>query len=166
MRDAASSALSLVKVTTDLDTPISETTPAVRQMVEIARLLWLSRLYDQENPILVLDEPTTVLTEDERKTLFTILNQIKRQASIILISHRLQEIVENSDRIVILKDGKNVSNLKARQTNIADIENMMVGHTFSAERYREDEQAEPGNEIVLSVRDLSKRGALSRALSL
>ncbi len=159
MRDTASSALSLVKVTTDLDTPISETTPAVRQMVEIARLLWLSKLYHQENPVLVLDEPTTVLTEDERKTLFAILHQIKSQASIILISHRLQEIVENSDRIVILKDGKNVSDLKAKQTNIDDIENRMVGHTFSAERYREVEQAEPGHEIVLSVRDLSKRGA-------
>jgi ribose transport system ATP-binding protein len=159
MRDTASSVLSLVKVTTNLDTPISDTTPAVRQMVEIARLLWLSRLYRQENPVLVLDEPTTVLTEDERKTLFTILNDVKSQASIILISHRLQEIVENSDRIVILKDGKNVSDLEAKHANIADIENMMVGHTFAAERYREDEQGEPGDEIVLTVRDLSKRGA-------
>jgi len=159
MRKTASSVLSLVKVTTNLDTPISDTTPAVRQMVEIARLLWLSRLYHQENPVLVLDEPTTVLTEDERKTLFTILNEIKHQASIILISHRLQEIVENSERIVILKDGKNVSDLEAKDANVADIENRMVGHTFAAERYREDEQGEAGNEIVLGVRDLSKRGA-------
>jgi len=159
MRETASSVLSLVKVTSDLETPISETTSAVRQMVEIARLLWLSRLYRQENPVLVLDEPTTVLTEDERKTLFTILNDVKSQASIILISHRLQEIVENSDRIVILKDGKNVTDLEAGSAKVADIENMMVGHTFAAERYREDEQVEPGNEIVLSVRDLSKRGA-------
>jgi ribose transport system ATP-binding protein len=159
MRETASAVLSLVKVTSDLDTPVSDTTPAVRQMVEIARLLWLSRLYHQENPVLVLDEPTTVLTEDERKTLFTILNELRRQASIILISHRLQEIVENSDRIVILKDGKNVTELDAELANVADIENKMVGHTLAAERYREDEQVEPGDEIVLSVRDLSKRGA-------
>jgi ribose transport system ATP-binding protein len=159
MRDTAASALSLVKVTTDLDTTISDTTPAVRQMVEIARLLWLSRLYHQENPVLVLDEPTTVLTEEERRTLFSILNEIKREASIILISHRLQEVVENSDRIVILKDGKNVSELEAKHARVADIENKMVGHTFAAERYREDEQGEPGGETVLTVRDLSKRGA-------
>src|ERR1700723_3021502 len=132
MRETAASVLSLVKVTSDLDTPISDTTPAVRQMVEIARLLWLSRLYHQENPVLVLDEPTTVLTENERKTLFTILKEIKRQASIILISHRLQEIVENPDRIVILKDGKNVTDLEAGSAKVADIENMMVGHTFAA----------------------------------
>jgi ribose transport system ATP-binding protein len=159
MRETAASVLTLVKVTSDLDTPISDSTPAVRQMVEIARLLWLSRLYHQENPVLVLDEPTTVLTEEERTTLFTILNELKRQASIILISHRLQEIVENSDRIVILKDGKNVAELDAQQANVAEIENKMVGHTFAAERYREDEQVEPGSEIVLSVRGLSKRGA-------
>ncbi len=159
MRETAASVLLLVKVTSDLETPISDTTPAVRQMVEIARLLWLSRLYQQENPILVLDEPTTVLTENERQTLFAILNEIKRQASIILISHRLQEIVENSDRIVILKDGKNVTELGANRANVADIENMMVGQTFAAERYREEEQLEPGNEIILGVRNLSKRGA-------
>jgi ribose transport system ATP-binding protein len=159
MRETAFSVLSVVKVTTNLDTPISETTPAVRQMVEIARLLWLSRLYHQENPVLVLDEPTTVLTEDERKTLFTILNEIKRQASVVLISHRLQEIVENSDRIVILKDGKNVSDLEAKHADVADIENRMVGHTFAAERYREVEQGEPSDEIVLTVQGLSKRGA-------
>ena len=130
MRETASSVLSLVKVTSDLDTPIADATPAVRQMVEIARLLWLSKLYHQANPVLILDEPTTVLTENETKTLFAILNEIKRQASIVLISHRLQEIVENSDRIVILKDGKNVTELEAKLANIADIENMMVGHTL------------------------------------
>jgi ribose transport system ATP-binding protein len=159
MRETASSVLRQVKVTLDLDTPISETTTAVRQMVEIARLLWLSRLYHQENPVLVLDEPTTVMTENERKTLFTILDEIKRQASIILISHRLQEIVENADRIVILKDGRNVVELEAERANVAEIESMMVGHTFAAKRYREEEQVEPGDEIVLSGRNLSKRGA-------
>jgi ribose transport system ATP-binding protein len=159
MRETASTVLSLVKVKSDLDTPISETTPAVRQMVEIARLLWISRLYHQENPILVLDEPTTVMTENEREVLFAILDEIKRQASIILISHRLQEIIENSDRIVILKDGRNVTELEAVRANVADIESRMVGHTFAAARYREDEQVEPGSEVVLSGQDLSKRGA-------
>ena len=159
MRETAASVLALVKVTSDLDTPIRDTTPAVRQMVEIARLLWLSKLYRQENPVLILDEPTTVLTENERNRLFAILSEIKRQASIVLISHRLQEIVENSDRIVVLKDGKNVAELEARRANITDIENKMVGHTLAAERYRENEQAEPRSEIALTVRDLSKRGA-------
>jgi ribose transport system ATP-binding protein len=159
MRDAASSVLATVKISSDLDTPIADTAPAVRQMVEIARLLWLSRLYHQKNPVLILDEPTTVLTENERETLFSILGEIKRQASIILISHRLQEIVENSDRIVILKDGKNVAEMEAERASIPEIEKMMVGHGFAAHRYREDEQVEPGQETVLKVEKLRKRRA-------
>ena len=82
MQEAAYSVLELVRVDTDLDTPIAETTPEVRQMVEVARLLWLARLYNQRNPILILDEPTTVLTENERQTLFSILTEIKSQTSI------------------------------------------------------------------------------------
>jgi len=159
MREAAYSALAPVKVGSDLNIPIADTTPAVRQMVEIARLLWLSRLYHHKNPILILDEPTTVLTENERETLFLILEEIKSQASIVLISHRLQEIVQNSDRIVILKDGKNVSELGGGRASIPDIEKLMVGHSFEADRYREDEQVEPGRETILKVQKLSKRGA-------
>ena len=98
------------------------------------------------------------LTENERDTLFSILRETKSQASIVLISHRLQEIVENSDRIVILKDGKNVTELRAEQASIPDIEQMMVGHRFAADRYREDEQVEPGKQIVPRVQNLSKRG--------
>jgi ribose transport system ATP-binding protein len=126
-------------------------------MVEIARLLWLSRLYRQKNPVLILDEPTTVLTEHERATLFSILHEIRNQASIILISHRLQEIVENSDRIVVLKDGKNVTEFSAQNARIPEIENLMVGHTFSTDRYREAEQIEPRTDVVLNVQNLSKR---------
>jgi ribose transport system ATP-binding protein len=159
MRRTAASMLSMVKVTSDLDTTIRDATPAVRQMVEIARLLWLSKLYEQENPILILDEPTTVLTERERNTLFEILAEIKCQASIVLISHRLQEIVENADRIVVLKDGKNVDELTGHSAKITDIENIMVGHTFAAERYSENEQTDRESEIVLNVRDLTKGGA-------
>ena len=159
MREEARRLLERVKVTVDVETPIAEVTPAVRQMVEIARLLWLSRLYGQQNPVLILDEPTTVLTEGERETLFSILQSIKREASIILISHRLQEIIENSDRIVILKDGRNVTEMPSGSARIEDIEQHMVGHAFSADRYREDEQREPGPAEVLRVETLALKGA-------
>jgi ribose transport system ATP-binding protein len=159
MRDTARQLLARVKVEVDAETPIAEVTPAVRQMVEIARLLWLSKLYGQKNPILILDEPTTVLTEGERATLFSILQSIKREASIILISHRLQEIVENSDRIVILKDGRNVTEMPKASARIEEIEQQMVGHTFSADRYRENEQRDPGAPEVLLVEKLARKRA-------
>ncbi len=126
MREMAAKVLKQVKVQVDMDTPIDEVSPAVRQMVEIAPP-WLSQLYQQTNPILILDEPTTVLTDSERETLFAILHDLKQHASVVLISHRLQEIIENSDRIVILKDGRNVTEMAASDASIAETEQLMVG---------------------------------------
>jgi ribose transport system ATP-binding protein len=141
----------------DLDLRVEEATPAVRQMVEIARLLWLSTLYGRRNPILILDEPTTVLNDDERATLFEALRRLKQQASVVFISHRLQEIVDLADRIVVLKDGRKVAELSGAEGAPGRIEELMVGHTFAADRYRENEQREPGPEVVLEVRGLSRR---------
>jgi ribose transport system ATP-binding protein len=158
MRDAARQLLGRMKLHIDVNLPVTEISPAERQMVEIARLLWLSQQYGQENPVLILDEPTTVLADAERNRLFSILQDIKKQASVILISHRLQEIVENSDRVVVLKDGKNVTEIEASKAKLSRIEQLMVGHSFSADRFQEDEQATPGEMEILNVENLSKAG--------
>jgi len=157
MREEAQRVLGLLRVQVDVDMPVEEASPAVRQMVEIARLLWLSTLYGQKNPVLILDEPTTVLNDQERGILFETLQTLKRQASVIFISHRLQEVVENSDRIVILKDGKHVAELSGTEAEAARIEELMVGHSFAGDRYREHEQNTPGSEVVLEVKDLFKK---------
>jgi ribose transport system ATP-binding protein len=158
IRSSARELLAQVGLDIDVDLPISETGPAERQMIEIARLLWLSQKYGHDNPILILDEPTTVLADTERGRLFSILQDVKRRASIILISHRLQEIVENCDRIVVLRDGKNVTEFPASDSDLSNIEQLMVGHSFSVDRFRVDEQAMPGTEVVLRVEKLSKMG--------
>jgi ribose transport system ATP-binding protein len=161
MQKAARDLLQQMKLHIDVDLPVSEISPAERQMVEIARLLWLSKLYGQANPVLILDEPTTVLSDSERETLFSILKDLRKQASIVLISHRLQEIVENSDRLVVFKDGKNVAELLASEAKLSNIEQMMVGHSFSTDRYHEDEQSAPGAKEVLRVENLSKAGTFA-----
>jgi ribose transport system ATP-binding protein len=158
MRAAARELLTQTKLRIDVDLPIAEIGPAARQMVEIARLLWLSKLYGHDNPVLILDEPTTVLADSERNTLFSILQDIKKQASIVLISHRLQEIVENCTRIVVLKDGKKVTELAASTAQLSNVEQLMVGHSFSADRFQVDEQAAPGDKEILRVENLSKAG--------
>lgn len=132
---------------------------ASRQMVEVARLLWLSNIYHIESPLLILDEPTTVLTSKEIKKLFNILREIKNEASIIFISHRLEEIFELSDRIVVLKNGKNVANMKASETDIHQVENLMIGRKLSKEYYNESEQNEPKDEVLLKVDGLEKKGS-------
>ena len=159
MRSAAREVLAQTKLTIDVDLPVAEISPEKRQMVEIARLMWLSRLYGCDNPVLILDEPTTVLADTERSTLFSILQDIRKQASIVLISHRLQEIVENCSRIVVLKDGKNVTEMSAAAAQLSKIEQLMVGHTFSADRFQEDEQRAAGEKVILRVENLSKAGS-------
>ncbi len=158
MRAAARELLTQMKLHIDVDLPVAEISPAERQMVEIARLLWLSELYEHDNPVLILDEPTTVLADKERETLFSILQDIKKQASIVLISHRLQEIVENCNRIVILKDGKNVTEMATSEARLLKVEQLMVGHSFSADRFHEDEQRTRGEKEILRVENLSKAG--------
>ncbi|MEO8411421.1 MAG: ATP-binding cassette domain-containing protein, partial [Propionivibrio sp.] len=95
----------------DLRRNVGELPAAAKQMLEIARLLWQSSFYGAANPILILDEPTTVLQDAEAKILFQILGELKKKATIVFISHRLEEVVNISDRIVVLKDGRLVAEL-------------------------------------------------------
>ncbi len=159
MRDAARQLLARLKLRIDVDLPVAEIGPAARQMVEIARLLWLAQLYGHDNPVLILDEPTTVLADAERETLFEILRELKSQASIVFISHRLQEVIENCDRIVILKDGKNVTEMAASEAGLSKVEQLMVGHSFSADRFHEEEEGRRSAKEILRVENLSKAGS-------
>jgi ribose transport system ATP-binding protein len=143
----------------DVDLPVASLTRAAKQMVEVARVLWLSEKYGASNPIVILDEPTTVLNDSERDTLFDIMKKLKGRASIILISHRLQEVLENCDRIVVLKDGQNVTEMPTKGVEISDVERLMVGHDFSFDRFRENEQIAPRDSVVFKVERLGKAGA-------
>ncbi len=137
---------------------LGELSAAERQMIEIARLLWLSELYGAANPILILDEPTTVLQENEVKILFGILGELRKRASIIFISHRLEEVVMLSDRIVVLKDGSYMAEMKRGEAEVKKIERLMVGHELAEEHFRESMQTDPGAETVLKVEGMTLRG--------
>jgi ribose transport system ATP-binding protein len=144
-----------------------ELSAAQKQMVEVARLLWLSEHYRVENPILILDEPTTVLQEAEVRILFSLLNELKKRASIIFISHRLEEVVQHSDRVYVLKDGEHVGTLvrdgaataQAPVAEVPKVVRLMVGHELSAEHYKESLQTEPTPAVTLRVRGLRRDGA-------
>jgi ribose transport system ATP-binding protein len=134
---------------------------AQKQMVEIARLLWLSQLYGVENPILILDEPTTVLQESEVKMLFEILGRLTARASIIFISHRLEEVVQLSHRISVLKDGELMAEMGRAEAEVRKIEKLMVGHELAEEHYRESLQGDPAEEVVLEVEGLGLSGSFA-----
>ncbi|MCL2420972.1 MAG: sugar ABC transporter ATP-binding protein [Defluviitaleaceae bacterium] len=119
------------------------------QFVEIAREIDKTGL-----KLLVLDEPTAVLTESEAESLLQAMRNIAAQGiAIIFISHRLNEITAVADRVTILRDGELVITKNAKDTNALEIAEYMVGRQVSLER-SSAEARELSDEIMLSVRDL------------
>jgi ribose transport system ATP-binding protein len=119
---------------------------SVQQMVEIAKAL-VSR-----PKVLILDEPTAILSLAESRLLFAKIRQLAASGTIVIyISHRLEEVFALADGITVLRDGRHVATLAAKQTNRRELIRLMVGRDvgelFAAHR-------QPQERVVLSVRDL------------
>lgn len=127
-------------------TPVSELSVAQRQLVEIARAL------SSQARILILDEPTSSLSESETEALFATLDRLRSaDVGIIYISHRLEEIIRLADRITVLRDGQSVGTQLTSEVNQRKLVEWMVGRDivdyFHRPAYR------PG-EAALEVRHL------------
>ena len=135
----------------DVRMPVARLSVSHQQMVEIAKAV-------AEKPrILILDEPSAVLSEEELRGLFALIARLKERATLVLyISHRLQEVFQVADRITVLKDGEKVGTVVAREANEAQLIRMMVGRTLE-EVYPERRRAPAGE--VLAVRNLTRQGA-------
>ena len=104
---------------------------AKRQMVEIARAVRL------EAKVIIFDEPTATLTPEEKHHLFALIDRLrKEQVSIIFISHALEEALEISDRITILRDGAHIITAEAKTFSRETIIRHMVGRSLTDELYR------------------------------
>mgnify|MGYP001281129863 CR=1 FL=1 len=123
MRARAESAIGRLGVKLDPEMLVSEMPVGHKQFTEIAREI------NRDNVrLLVLDEPTAVLTESEAEVLLTALRNLAAQGiSIIFISHRLHEVLSICDRIVTLRDGHVVKDTEAKGVTVADVASWMVG---------------------------------------
>lgn len=120
-----------------------------QQLVEIARALSL------RSKLLILDEPTSSLTERETELLFEVLADLKREGlSIVYISHRLKEIERIADRVTVLRDGRNAGDLPREQIAHAAIVRLMVGRDLKQFFQRTHAAPDPSRPPVLEVRDL------------
>jgi len=132
---------------------VSELNLAERQSVEITRALL------GQPKILILDEPTAALDEDEVSRLFRNVRKLKEQGvSILYISHRLDEIMELADRVTVLKDGKLVGTLDREELDKDRMVKMMVGRVI--EDIYPDRSNPPLGEELLKVEDLTIPGKL------
>ncbi|MBE3100890.1 MAG: sugar ABC transporter ATP-binding protein [Firmicutes bacterium] len=134
-------------------TTLSRLSVSQQQMVEIAKAV-------AEKPrILILDEPSAVLTRQELKRLFGLIQMLKEQSTLILyISHRLDEIFEVADRITVLKDGQLVGTVRSKEVNENQLIKMMVGRDLK-EVY--PHRRSMPDEEIFSVRGLSQEDSFS-----
>jgi ribose transport system ATP-binding protein len=106
--------------------------------------------------IIILDEPTSSVTEEERIALFKMIRKLKDQGiAIIYISHRMEEILEIADRYTILRDGEFIKSASIESTTIEEIITSMVGRTLT---YVAHKSTSVKDEIVLEVDNLGRKG--------
>ncbi|UCD37154.1 MAG: sugar ABC transporter ATP-binding protein [Fidelibacterota bacterium] len=149
---AAQEVLDELGVKIDTRCPVGELGVAQQQMVEVAKAL------SQDAKILIMDEPTSALTEHEIKQLFTAIRQLKTQGvSIIYISHRLEELFEIGDRVTVLRDGKYIGTEQISDVTKSQLITMMANRELKA--HFPKEKAARGDE-VLKVSGLVRKGAL------
>lgn len=117
-----------------------------QQLVEIAKAISLN------SEIIIMDEPTSAISEKEAEKLFTIIRKLRSEGKgIIYITHRMEEIFQIADRLTVMRDGTYIGTVKASETSKDEIIKMMVGRDMS-EQYPKD-PTEKG-EIALKVENL------------
>jgi ribose transport system ATP-binding protein len=131
---------------------------ATRQMVELAKALTLEE-QAQGHLVILLDEPTSVLERADIEILFERVRALKARASFVFVSHRLDEVLELSDRVYVMKDGAVVADLPATEADVPMLHRLMVGRGLQAEYYREPLQRPYRDEVVLAAAGLGLQGA-------
>ena len=141
------------------DTIVENLTIAQQQMVEIVNAVSFNA------NIIVMDEPTSSLSNEEVEQLFEIIDNLKKKnVSIIYISHRMEELFRISDRVTVIRDGKYVGTRKTSETNPNELVAMMVGRdleSFYARDYCDMSKA----EVAMSVQNLTSNDGLFEDVS-
>src|SRR5437660_4567865 len=121
-----------------------------QQRVELLKALY------RHARLLILDEPTAVLSPQEVEEFFAILRRMREQGkTIVIITHKLSEVLAISDNVTVMRDGRVVGDLKTKETHAAELARLMVGREVLLRV--EKPEAKPG-EMVLAVRELSIAG--------
>lgn len=145
----SAAAIEKMGVQIDADMTISDMPVGHKQFTEIARELSKDQL-----KLLILDEPTAVLTEKEAAALLdSIRGMAARGIAVIFITHRLHEILNVCDKVVIMRDGYVVKNVPASETNVSDITRSMVGRNVDTSA-QQDIVDHSNDRVIMSIRKL------------
>ena len=148
----AGEVLNLIKLNINPKTLVKNLSAAQQQLVEIAKAISLNA------KILILDEPTVTITENESEILFNLLREMRaKNIGIIYISHRLEEIFEIADRVTVLKDGKYIDTISINKTSIHQLIKMMTGREMGFE-IAQAKDKRIGKSAALRIVNFSKEG--------
>jgi len=152
MRERTRALLAELHLPISPDAPAASLSAAYRQLLQVARAL----AFDCQ--ILVLDEPTTSLTDAETDHLFAVLERLKARGSTLLyVSHRLPEVLRLCDRITVLRDGSYVNTFDRGAVSASDIVRAMVGRELPPRAAIAAREQTPGRPPALSVDGLGRR---------
>ena len=150
MNGRAQNAIEKMGFSIDSDMAISQMPVGHKQFTEIARELSKENL-----KLLILDEPTAVLTEKEAEALLqSIRNMAQQGIAIIFITHRLHEILAVCDKVVVMRDGYVVQDVPAEETNVTEITRWMVGRSVDGGEARSDVRDFSDRRSIMSIRKL------------
>lgn len=156
-RRLAFKALEPVGIDLDPNTVVEDLTFVQRQMVEIAKALLIGQSSGHA-PVLLLDEPTSVLEGEDLERLFALVDKLREEIAIIFISHRLDEVLRISDRVYILRDGQVVAEHHPGETTEHDLHLLMVGAEHSDDYFVGERQRDELGPVRLHVEDLVVNG--------
>ncbi|MCI8550049.1 MAG: sugar ABC transporter ATP-binding protein [Lachnospiraceae bacterium] len=153
MFDKAREILDRIGFEKNVRTPVSSLSISEKQQVEIAKAL------AADARIIIMDEPTSSLTEEESGRLFQVIRQLTSDgAGVFYISHKLQELKKIGNRVTVLKDGKRVDTLEMGQVKSeGQLISMMVGRDIGNKRLREGKTLDTGAENILEIRNLTRK---------
>mgnify|MGYP001076819721 CR=1 FL=1 len=125
----------------DLDKQVNEISVGEQQRVEILKALYRGA------ELLILDEPTAALTDQEVEGLFSIMGRLTAEnKSVIFISHKMREVMAVSDRVTILRAGQTITTVDKKDTDGAQLANLMIGHEMTVSAYKK--VTEPGEDVL------------------
>lgn len=145
----------------DPDKKVYEMSVSEKQTIEILKVLYRGA------DVLILDEPTAVLTPQECKKLFDVLRNMKNKGcAIIIITHKMNEVLEISDKVTVLRKGEAIATLDTSDTNAQELTEMMVGKAVSLEIERAQIDASLKRPLLtinsMTVNDNSKNQVLKK----
>ncbi|MCP4404488.1 MAG: sugar ABC transporter ATP-binding protein [bacterium] len=148
----ARKAIENINIDIDLQAHVEDLSVADKQLVAISRAI----LHDAK--LIVMDEPTTALTQNEVESLFHVIKSLQQEGiSTLFVSHKLREVLEISESVTILRNGRNVADGPIEDFDRSKLIYHMTGREIDDSHYRYQEASEP-QQSLLKVENLGRRG--------